>query len=1651
MGRTIQEGLLKLMSQLNLQNQQNLRQIDAISNLINQAEFEGKTSSPSVADVNWLKERFKSIPQLKSVTGSGESTAASKYIIHKSDPKETVVQALKADLSFSHLFQQGTRSGPFILEDGDKVWLDFYQIVEHIQIWETGADAPVMYVTILKPLRSGITLGPVPNRSSSSYSLAKGTLWIRADKLSNATVAGQYIGFSLSGGSIRFEQRTSVSDHRIEIDADTPFTMDLNLSNPVPVFQEKEHGQDARDVRIRLPDQIRIATDTNHHYRLTSTQSIAVTAYKEDYEFSLDAHTATLENNTRTLGFKLKASEQKKFSIRKSLSQLVHMQGGAPVVQSLWVLNTRVITNHQPVALDNNGGIGIAAGEGLDFRWTGIERDQSARLHQPFYLFHTNGIIMIDKACNYGLLEEKYTLWKRKEADKERDTTMLLNFRTGSPLMYCSEAEGSEYFAAYANADFQIDKPFLADGRSVSPRTEQSIYIKRVDEDKNQVSLFDADLLDEEKLTDSEESEKDFAGSIFQFAIENAFLSTSSAGVINLKADFDQGNRLTNGLMYIYYKLYQLVPTLAHPYTTNAMSSRKLGRLPKQESYERMTDASIRNYLGALVSICTWDDQEHKFGTVDFRIVYDQKTQSNIQYESAGVNIMEHSGNLKGRQDLTLPAFRQMLSLFDVSTHSDLLGISLSPQSLLFPIEAKHEYPPEIIQLNEVTYIQANEVNIRQMNLQAPMTYLHGMTLPQVTWEPFKNLTPNAISNNPDDLDVGIYHQHNNPLPTVLSQSDRTPTKIDPLSFMDRFQKNLTLSDPGHSYPIHSSVFMSLPNGKFSYAELAKFNPQQQTFNRKHYQFIQPEFIENNREDQRLKGGVQWRIAAADRGGTYPPLLKGWTTQMNSLTNGQSPLGGSVHQIFQEVFFQPGNINGPKSKGVPLTHIDLSGYGASTFSNWLNPPAKYADIAQVKFDLLLGRLAHEIVEAATVIYPWGIAVTRTISFYKRNNAIIYREDSGWVAKSDGLFDFSYELPGNPDSTFVPNPYEIHPGHIQGLRNIRNIREIATDSHELAQGGKVIGVAFDADLEIEHISQGAVNGKVNGWQFRGYLQLAPSAEPLQIQDLRELFEINQNSISGNVDCTMQLASGQQQMQVKRVDMSYSFREDNPSQVIFAAAARGSVTLPGDGSWSIVEINEASGDVSPVTDKQNIPVYKIGRRKQDKAKFEIENPSSISNLTFIDTLLNNSLQYGYKNYGYVQNTGTQKLLLPAPSYQLGQPDKLLTKTSLIADSFSLLNSKGPFCNIFNAIKGEDVADAITEILPNGLKKILNRTITDRAEFNIIGEPGQAFRMYVAYDAGSQKTLLNYITDSASVADAWKNQMDNLSIKVDIGPFQPLMTISGDFSAGANIKAGIGAGTNAPQLKLAPALQKVYEILEFLNSIDITNPKNNVEAIKKGLQVFMSNNADTWEYKFKAEKEIPLVKFPFDPINYNSPTTPLKLDAFFRMGCYFNQPVSIPHTIDQVKPSIGAYLELGADLRVMCVSLAAATIYAVGRAEVGIAADMDTPPTLYFKFGFGVELCVGLPVIGSVAVTYMVGIDMSINAEIVKIGAFLYFRGRAEIFGGLVTVTIHIEAAGLIEKTGNKTNCIATCTFGLDICVAWVIDISFTETWEETRQIA
>jgi hypothetical protein len=68
-------------------------------------------------------------------------------------------------------------------------------------------------------------------------------------------------------------------------------------------------------------------------------------------------------------------------------------------------------------------------------------------------------------------------------------------------------------------------------------------------------------------------------------------------------------------------------------------------------------------------------------------------------------------------------------------------------------------------------------------------------------------------------------------------------------------------------------------------------------------------------------------------------------------------------------------------------------------------------------------------------------------------------------------------------------------------------------------------------------------------------------------------------------------------------------------------------------------------------------------------------------------------------------------------------------------------------------------------------------------------------------------------------------------------------------------------------------------------------------------------------------------------------------------------------------------------------------------------------------------------------------------------MLFKGEAELLAGLVCVTITIEAKGSVEKAGpgTPTTCMAQVTFAIDISIFLIIDISFSESWQESRQIA
>jgi hypothetical protein len=1001
--------------------------------------------------------------------------------------------------------------------------------------------------------------------------------------------------------------------------------------------------------------------------------------------------------------------------------------------------------------------------------------------------------------------------------------------------------------------------------------------------------------------------------------------------------------------------------------------------------------------------------------------------------------------------------------LLDISSNADQMGVSLgSAIRVENGQQGEANLRAVVPDLNVAgVYAAAFALQIDNMDVVAPAATLRAVTLPQISWEPFFNIPLAVESVDPRDLVTvapGILLFENDGPATRIASTSPFPVPIAPLPVTHHFVKEY--NDKNHPQALVSSF--ALP---FAMKAQAQFLPQPHSTpgSTTGISLHQPFF------DQ-LQGGLQ--IAAHTLTPSDPgqsTSFPGWTLQLDNLKwfIGGAPISGgtlgkTVGGIFNREFHQD-------NPSVPVEAIEFCGYGASMFSNWRNDAAKIAEVSQARFDVMLGRTAHEVVQVRSILYPFGVHVVRTITLMRSANGYVYRSDSGWKAESDGFFDFSYVINFNDPTTgtaafpdiSIPN-YIFHPGTVKGVSNVREIKDAPgagpftasftpNDSglpldlprwHFLFQNIGALTdllqvdlepVVFDADVHLQNVtSGGAPTGAgdfiVQSRKMLGYVQVAPAHVLIPPKLFADLLNFQNGSLGGPINCVINVAGTGQTMRLSRVDVSPAL--DPAGNHLFVAAQRGTFNLPQDGSWSMVQQRTDTGDVQPLEPGGTFPLIQANGDPALRAANPADVVQSISNIA----------------YGVLQSTGTQKLLFSVPHFVPGAK-QLQSAQTYFADAYKLLNSKGVFPNIANAL-GLEAPQKQLEVLGEGLLKLptANIKLADllpaNYQYTFVNEPG-ILKVYAEYATDSPGNLeLGIDSSTPDPADRWKSALSNIRLVVDLGPLPRLMWIDGNFDAASTVDPKY----NKPNLQFSDLLKTAKDILQVLATLT-------GDDFDDGMNIGMSNSPDNWEYKFDCSMEIPVIKFPSPDELAIDPNPPLKLEAGLRVGFYFNEVLSVPTDLKQLLPACGAYVEFFGRIEVQCFTLAIASVYGVGQANLKISADTKAGKMLSLRFGFGVEIVVGLPVVLNVGVLYVVGIQIDLGDTSLAVGASLMFRGSADICDGLVSVCIQIEAAGSIKRdeVAKKTSCIAQVTFALDVTVAWVIDISFSDSWQETRQIA
>jgi hypothetical protein len=368
--------------------------------------------------------------------------------------------------------------------------------------------------------------------------------------------------------------------------------------------------------------------------------------------------------------------------------------------------------------------------------------------------------------------------------------------------------------------------------------------------------------------------------------------------------------------------------------------------------------------------------------------------------------------------------------------------------------------------------------------------------------------------------------------------------------------------------------------------------------------------------------------------------------------------------------------------------MDISGYGASIFSNWLNPNAVIAATSQANFDVIVGRTSHEIIQVKSILYPWGVAVVRTITIQRTSGGGVTRYDSGWKAQGPGLYDFSFYLvdPVTNARTFVDNPFEFHPGVVKGMYNITEIRDTGRIYQKVENPvdpkDDVVmqEVFFNSDVLLEDVQTGAVNGYVPSKGQRGYVQLSPYQKTLTSLQFYTLLS-EQGSLGGPVDCVINVGISGQPMRIIRVDVN---GVSDSGSILFPAAARGSIPLPKEGSWSLVKAKNGTGEIDGMDEDGGLPLIREGKLngtiKKTGSKFHIvKTKGPVKPYRFADPVDIKQENSPATDYGLLHSTGSQKVLFLRPTIKRSDANIRSTLTPFFADSYALLGSVSIFPNV------------------------------------------------------------------------------------------------------------------------------------------------------------------------------------------------------------------------------------------------------------------------------------------------------------------------------------------------------------------------------------
>jgi hypothetical protein len=1495
--------------------------------------------------------------------------------------------------------------GPFLDVTGQRHWFDIRILKRQVQV----IGAP-----------GGIVLAVIPHTGallpSSKYSLPGGTVWVRSKLIAADAPEGAFTGLLIRGGTLTVSVDAANDAGRISVPAAAQFELALDLA-PAAVAAgtpRSAPGSDAHACEVTPPTTVTLRGGSAGAGHIVAAADGSLTAYHSTTTVTYAGSAAHYDTESAAILVPYQA-QAATFTVGAVTSDLFQPSGTAGISRAFWSLPAATPAGGPTQLGDADGatGLGVDLAAGLSAQWLGLNSrlalNLPAPLAGPCRLTLTTGVLTISATqTDAGTAQSQLALWAERSAP--RRSSIEFTFPHPVAVTYVSSTANAEVLILGGVAAVgHLDRPVAADGGRLALQSDSATVTYREYPDDTSVHIaapipYPTDTAPPAATT---------------IALHNLFLKTSAPLGFVAAGNVTAGGAdlaIDDGRVLVSFARLLAIPMLPDPYASNFDYLFTRGRAitapmtptptptPDLAAVVSWTQPGTATAQFALLA-STGETQAAPpaIGTRTLTatpITRAATVARSADFARGGPDPQTVRGELLDRFADMTSSGDEYFRLFDVSSAADQFGVALAAA------------------VRSDTATGSGPV-IEGLDFVAPANTVRILTLPPFQWEPVHNLA------NPDA----------GPFPdVVVSDTDGGPARVAgnsvqlvpvaPLSAVTDLVDYYNAVTTGHGART-VTLTTPLPFGMLALAQLSTLRPV--SSQPAGLQLNQPSF-----PTTQATGGLQLEFTA---GGPLlsstprPRSFAGLTVQTRNVYDPNSPstmysvLGDEVDTIFNAEF-----ASTTATQKVPVSRIDLSGYGASLFNDWRDPSADIAATSEVRFEAAVGRTSYEVIQVKSIVYPWGFHVVRTITMQRTGGGGVFRRDSGWVATSEGTYDFTYHKNG----ALIDPGIVVHPGIIKALRAIRHIRDTSQIYTRTYPPGdpnntgadptqpftvELAAIRFDTDIHVENVQAGAnTTGDVPTLDVIGYVQLQPSGVALTPGQLDDLIAA-QGAAGGQLNCVFTV--GASPLQIRTGLFTADRTQTTAGTPQLAVAARGSALLPQAGQWSFTYRQAAEPEPHVVDPNAAVPLIQQNPVGATTQPYLFADPADLFQPATPAA-----------EYGLLQSSDTQRLLIRAPQIQPGQSAISSVAAFLLADVYALAGGATLFpredlciplpggCSV--AIPA---ASQLRLAIPPQPGLAANTfTVTTPTE-RIVTAANSGLTVHVIYaDETAAKTTVTWTIDSTTAPD-WSFTMGPVSVLGDLGAFTGLMRVVGTISSAA----GSAPQLQTPRLLFGGALSAVQDIMNILTAIGIP------------IALSFALTSSTRKIQSGAILKLPPMK-PKPEGGVEEGEIDIgcgKLKGEIKTG--FGNAAGDGDTLFTSMENWRLYFELSGDLQ---VSIIPKLLYVGGMFKLQIEGQANQPTEITLMAG--VILSIGGDLItdvlsaeGSVSYCYA----LQFKGSEIGFGIDIELKISAAVLAGLAEVEISAEAMALATRVDSDTVHVgAQLSLGFEVTLGWVFNESF-----------